>query len=180
VDVRVVAATHRDLRSLVSARQFRDDLFYRLSMVEIHLPSLNERKEDLPLLERYFLERFAAQYKKPIRGLARRAQALLAHYCWPGNVRELENALGHACMMVQGDLIDVSDLPERLRNFSREERPADNGLVSLEELERRHTMRVLESLRGNKTRAAEILGISRATLYRLIDATPSRDPQTVS
>jgi DNA-binding NtrC family response regulator len=180
VDVRVVAATHRDLRSLVSARQFRDDLFYRLSMVEIHLPSLNERKEDLPLLERYFLERFAAQYKKPIRGLARRAQALLAHYCWPGNVRELENALGHACMMVQGDLIDVSDLPERLRNFSREERPADNGLVSLEELERRHTMRVLESVRGNKTRAAEILGISRATLYRLIDATPSRDPQTVS
>jgi len=179
VDVRVVAATHRDLRALVSTRQFRDDLFYRLSMVEIHLPSLAERKEDLPLLERHFVERFAVQYRKPVRGLTRRAQALLARYSWPGNVRELENALGNACMMALGDLIDVADLPERIRKSSGDEPAADEVLLPLEELDRRHTLRVLDSVKGNKTRAAEILGISRATLYRLIEPAAAREPQEV-
>ena len=93
VDVRIVAATNRDLRAMVADKQFREDLYYRLSMVEIPLPPLADRKEDLPLLERYFVERFAAQYDKLIRGLTRRAQALLASYSWPGNVRELENVL---------------------------------------------------------------------------------------
>jgi len=93
VDMRIVAATNRDLRAMVADKQFREDLYYRLSMVEIPLPPLADRKEDLPLLERYFVERFAAQYDKLIRGLTRRAQALLARYSWPGNVRELENVL---------------------------------------------------------------------------------------
>src|SRR5207249_3639585 len=105
VDVRVMAATHRDLRSMVSAQRFREDLFYRLSMVSIKLPSLSQRKEDLPLLERYFLEKFAEQYSKPVRGLTRRAQAVLARHSWPGNVRELENVLGGACMMAEGESI---------------------------------------------------------------------------
>jgi transcriptional regulator with PAS, ATPase and Fis domain len=181
VDVRIVAATHRDLRAMVAGGRFRDDLYYRLSMVEIHLPSLAERKEDLPLLERLFLERFRTQYNKPIRGLTRRAEAQLARYNWPGNVRELENALGNACMMTQGYTIDVSDLPPRLQHPYDGLAEADSSdvLLSLEEMDRRHTLRVLDAVKGNKTRAAEILGISRATLYRLIETAAAREPQPV-
>ena len=181
VDVRVVAATNRDLRAMVAEGRFRDDLYYRLSMVEIHLPPLSERKEDLPLLERYFLERFAAQYQKPIRGLTRRAQALLARYGWPGNVREFENALGNASMMVEGNTVDVQDLPEYLRVTVAEGTGQDDRLLSLEELERRHARRVLEHVEGNKARTAEILGISRGTLYRLLSderRTDSAQPVT--
>jgi DNA-binding NtrC family response regulator len=173
VDVRVIAATHRDLRAMVAAREFRDDLYYRLSVVEIHLPSLADRKEDLPLLERFFLERFSRQYGKAIRGLTRRAQAQLARYHWPGNVRELENVLGNACMMVEGNMIDVRDLPPRVKESRGAEASVGEALLSLDEMERQHTLRVLETVKGNKSRAAEILGISRATLYRLIDSPAS-------
>lgn len=167
IDVRVIAATNRDLKALVAEKQFREDLYYRLSMVEIKLPRLADRKEDLPLLERHFLERFTAEYNKPIRGLTRRAQALLARYAWPGNARELENVIGNACMMVEGPLIDVNDLPKNLsQNYSST--GDDETFLPLEELERRHARRVLERVDGNKVRAAEILGISRATLYRLL------------
>jgi len=168
VDVRVIAATNRDLRALVAGKQFRDGLYYRLSMVELKLPRLVERKEDLPLLERHFVERFAAQYNKPLRGITRRAQALLARYPWPGNVRELENVLGNACMMAEGNTIDVGDLPEYLRSQALPGITEDKGLLPLDEVQRRHALRVLERVDGNKARAAEILGISRATLYRLL------------
>jgi len=174
VDVRVVAATNRDLRAMTAEGRFRDDLYYRLSMVEVHLPSLAERKEDLPLLERHFLTRFAAQYQKPIRGLTRRAQALLARYSWPGNVREFENALGNACMMVEGNTVDVRDLPEYLRVTTSEEADSEDRLLSLDQLERRHARQVLDHAEGNKVRAAEILGISRGTLYRLLAESGSR------
>src|ERR1022692_3795542 len=103
VDVRVIAATNHDLRALIADKRFREDLYYRLSMVEIQVPRLEERKEDLPLLERHFVARFAAQYKKDIRGLTHRAQVRLSLHGWPGNIRELENVLGHACMMAMGD-----------------------------------------------------------------------------
>src|SRR5258708_16555895 len=112
VDIRVIAATHRDLRSMVKDGRFREDLFYRLSMVHIKLPSLAQRKEDLPLFERHFIKRFAQQYRKAVSGITRRAQALLARYTWPGNVRELENVLGSACMMTERETINVADLPE--------------------------------------------------------------------
>ncbi|MCH7978465.1 MAG: sigma-54-dependent Fis family transcriptional regulator [Acidobacteria bacterium] len=167
-DVRVVASTNRDLRTMMATGQFREDLYYRLSMVEIHLPLLAERKEDVPLLQRYFVEHFAGQYKKPIRGITRRAQALLARYPWPGNVRELENVLGNACMMVEGKVIDISDLPEHMRYSLSELISAEEKWVSLEEFELRYALQVLEHTDGNKVRAAEVLGISRATLYRLI------------
>lgn len=176
VDVRIVAATNQDLRAMVTEKQFREDLYYRLSMVEISLPLLADRKEDLPLLERYFVERFAAQYGKPIRGLTRRAQVILARYSWPGNVRELENVLGNACMMLQGNMIDVYDLPEHLRNSPPKETApnATEPLLSLEELDRHHAVQVLARVEGNKVRAAEVLGISRATLYRLLGNGGSR------
>lgn len=168
VVVRVIAATNRDLRAMVRAGEFREDLYYRLAVVEIGLPALTNRREDLPLLERYFIEKFADEYKKPIAGLTRRAQGRIATYPWPGNIRELENVIGNACMLAEGKFIDIGDLPDRIRIQSSEQSPNDEALFSLEELQRRHVMRVLERVGGNKARAAEILGVGRATIYQLL------------
>jgi DNA-binding NtrC family response regulator len=153
---------------MVAEKQFREDLYYRIAPVEINLPDLVRRREDLPLIERHFLERFAAEYKKPIRGITRKAQILLARYAWPGNVRELENVLAHACMMAQGDAIDVQDLPESIR--SQRTFIGDDGseLCSLEELQRRHILRVLKVVENSRVQAADVLGISRTTLYRYL------------
>jgi DNA-binding NtrC family response regulator len=168
IDVRVIAATHRNLRTMVQEGRFREDLYYRLAVVEIGLPVLSDRREDLPLLERYFIEKFSAEYNKPISGLVRRAQTRLATYPWPGNVRELENVIGNACMMADGNLIDVRDLPERLRQPIAQDIAGNEAFLSLEEVQRRHVLRVLDSVGGNKARAAEILGIGRATIYQLL------------
>jgi DNA-binding NtrC family response regulator len=168
VDVRVIAATHRDLRQMVAEKQFREDLYYRLCVVEIKLPRLTERKEDLPLLQRYFLERFAREYNKPVADFTRRAQILMSRYPWTGNIRELENAIGHACMTAQGNRIDVRDLPERLQIQKFQQVPGDETMLPLDELARRHAWRVLQHVDGNKARAAEILQVSRSTLYRLL------------
>jgi DNA-binding NtrC family response regulator len=168
IDVRVIAATHRNLRTMVQEHQFREDLYYRLAVIEIALPLLSDRREDLPLLERYFIEKFSAEYNKPIAGLVRRAQTRLATYPWPGNVRELENVIGNACMMADGNLIDVNDLPERLRKPVSDDFAGHETLLPLEEVQRRHVLRVLEGVGGNKARAAEVLGIGRATIYQLL------------
>jgi len=168
LDLRVIAATNRDLRTMVREGEFREDLYYRLAVVEIGLPELTNRREDLPLLVRYFIEKFAAEYKKPIAGLTRRAQVRMATYPWPGNIRELENVIGNACMMADGMFIDISDLPERIRNRFSDQSPTDEVLFSLEEMQRRHVIRVLERVGGNKARAAEILGIGRATIYTIL------------
>jgi len=167
-DVRIIAATNRDLRKLANQGTFREDLYYRLSMIEIKLPSLAERCEDLPLLERYFLERFAREYAKPIERLTRRGEAVLARYSWPGNVRELENVLGHACMMTDSDVIDVADLPEHLHNPPPRSQPEPVEFVPMSVVERRHAAAVLAAMNGNKVQAARILGIHRATLARLL------------
>src|SRR5580765_6084057 len=111
VDVRVVAATNKDLRRAISDKQFREELYFRLAMVEIHTPPLAERMDDLPLLVRHFVKRFSQQYQKNVRGLTQRAQITLGRHSWPGNVRELENVIGHGCMMTITDMIDVTDLP---------------------------------------------------------------------
>ncbi len=169
VDVRIVAATNRDLPAMIREKQFREDLYYRLSVAEIRLPKLAERKEDLPLLERHFLRRFAAQYGKPAT-LTRRAQAALARHAWPGNVRELENVLSSAAMMAQGDSIDVRDLPERLRNTEPSLAPEPGDEVpTLAIVEQRYVRRVLDLMGGNKVKTATALGISRATLYRMLE-----------
>jgi transcriptional regulator with PAS, ATPase and Fis domain len=169
VDARVIAATNHDLKSLISQNRFREDLYYRLSMVEIRTPRLTERKEDLPLLEHFFIRKFAEQYQKSIQGLTQRAQILLARYSWPGNVRELENVLGSACMMVMGETIDVADLPENMRPQSMDAAAAaspgasaelDKDL-SLEEQERLLLISALERSGGNQSQAARLLRISR-------------------
>ena len=168
VDVRVVAATNRNLKNMVREGRFREDLYYRLAVVEITLPRLADRREDLPLLQRFFLEKFASEYHKNIAGISRRAQTRLATYPWPGNVRELENVIGNACMMADTSVIDIRDLPESLRAPLGEDAMADESLLPLEELQKRHILRVLSRVDGNKARAAEILGIGRATVYQLL------------
>ena len=174
VDVRVIAATHRDLKTMVRQGQFREDLYYRLAVVAVDLPPLANRREDLPLLERYFIEKFSAEYSKSISGLTRRAQTRLAGYPWPGNVRELENAIGNASMMVEGQLIDIGDLPEHLRAPLNEASGRSDDFLSLEEMQRRHVLKVLECVGGNKARAAEVLGIGRATIYELLSRIRAR------
>jgi DNA-binding NtrC family response regulator len=168
VDIRVVAATNRDLQSMIAEKQFREDLYFRLAMVEIKLPPLADRKEDLPLLCQHFLAHFAAEYHKPLRGLTRRAQALLSRHSWPGNIRELENVLGNACMMAEDDAIDVRDLPEAMRQEMPGKSPEEEAPLTLAEVEYRHACRVLEWMGGNKVQTARALGISRATLYSIL------------
>ena len=173
VDVHVIAATNHNLRAAVAEKRFREDLYYRLSMVEIHVPRLAERKEDLPLLERHFIARFAAQYKKDIRGLTHRVQTRFSLHDWPGNVRELENVVGHACMMAMGDTIDMQDLPAYLRSPAGEhestEIPAPSTEVgTLAAQERLLIIRALETAGGNQSQAARILRIGRDALrYKL-------------
>jgi DNA-binding NtrC family response regulator len=162
IDVRVIAAANRDLKAMVRDGQFREDLYYRLAVVEIGLPPLASRREDLPLLERYFVQKFSAEYRKPVSGLTRRAQSRLATYPWPGTLREL------ACMMTEGKFLDVNDLPERLRGEMNDQLTADETFLSLEEVQRRHVLRVLDLVGGNKLRAAAILGVGRATIYQLL------------
>jgi DNA-binding NtrC family response regulator len=167
VDARVIAATHRDLREAVAAKLFREDLFYRLSMVEIHLPSLEERKEDIPLLTAHFVEKFSRQYGKVIKGVTQRAQILLARHTWPGNIRELENVIGHACMMVMGDVIDVQDLPDYLRSPTRHQPgqvmiAEDSG--SFDDHEKHLIRDALARADGNQSKAARELRIGRDAL----------------
>jgi DNA-binding NtrC family response regulator len=169
VNVRVIAATHRDLHKMVAAGQFREDLFYRLAALEISVPALAQRREDLPLLQRHFLEKYAARYKKDITGITRRAQARLAGHSWPGNVRELENAISSACIMAVGPVIDIADLPEVLRAPVPIAEIDREGLVTLEVIQQRYLLKVLHSVRGNKAKAAEILGIGRNTLYQMLN-----------
>lgn len=166
IDVNVIAATNCNLRELAAKGKFREDLFYRLSMVEIDLPPLANRKEDLPLLQQYFLQQFSAKYGKAIKGISRRAQILLRRHSWPGNVRELENVIGNACMMAECEIVRDLDLPEALREDVA--RSDQGGFVTLEELQFRHVENVLKLVDGNKARAAEILGISRATIYSML------------
>jgi DNA-binding NtrC family response regulator len=176
VDVRVIAATNQDLRAAVAEKRFREDLFYRLSMVEIRTPRLADRKDDLPLLERHFVGKFSNTYRKPIRGLTHRAQILLAQHTWPGNVRELENVIGNAAMMVMGDTIDVPDLPEYLRepslaNWQAAVAPVSSPIAefgALDDHERHLVVRAMEAAGGNQSQAARLLRIGRDALrYKL-------------
>jgi DNA-binding NtrC family response regulator len=173
VSFRVIAVTHRDLQAMIRDGRFREDLYYRLSMIEIRIPPLAERREDVPLLARHFIDKFSKQFNKPVRGMTQRASIALSRYDWPGNVRELENAVGHACMMVLSDTIDVADLPDYLRgDTSRPQQPtmipsptelgpADSLLT---DSERRLISDALAKTSGNQSEAARLLRIGRDAL----------------
>jgi DNA-binding NtrC family response regulator len=164
VDVRIVAATNRDLKKAVQEGRFREDLFYRLNVIPIVLPPLRQRREDVPLLVDSFLERLSAEMKKPLEGVSTEAMnALLAHD-WPGNVRELRNVLERGAVVCAGTIIQLPDLGLPVRADGGA--PAKAGpLSSLEEVERRHVAAVLSHTGGNVSQSARILGIDRVTLY---------------
>src|SRR6185437_9146514 len=169
IDVRVIAATHRDLKTAIAEKHFREDLFYRLSMVEIRTPSLAERKEDIPLLTRFLIEKYSRQFHKDVRDLTQRAQIMLARHEWPGNVRELENVIGHGCMMALGETIDIQDLPEYLRFPSMAPGGAAAGAsiagdASFEDHEKRLIAEALAKAGGNQSQAARALRIGRDAL----------------
>ncbi|HEY4358338.1 MAG TPA: sigma-54 dependent transcriptional regulator [Acidobacteriaceae bacterium] len=165
VNVRVVAATHRDLRNAIAEGKFREDLFYRLSMVELDVPPLEQRTGDVALLARYFVGKFSEEYGKSFEGITPRALAVLESYHWPGNVRELEHAIGRACMLSDGPQLDVTDLPGQLLTAGRSRsEPRDSQALSLAEQERRAVADALAAAAGNQSEAARALGIGRDAL----------------
>ncbi len=168
VDVRIVAATNRNLEQLVAEKKFREDLFYRLNVVSVHLPALRERTEDIPLLADHFLRKYAAENEKPVSQISQEGLDLLARYRWPGNVRELENVIERAVTLSHHSVILPEDLPRRLRAQPLEAITSSlPSQISLSELEKRYIQKVLEETGGNKKKAADILGIDRRTLYRM-------------
>ena len=176
VDVRVVAATNKNLEAMVKEGKFRDDLFYRLDVVPIHLPPLRERREDIPLLTNVFFHEFAKQNQKKVAGLSADAQAALQRYDWPGNIRELRAAIEHAVTLCRGERISLRDLPERVqgkpdlisRATSGGAASSSGSDLNLENMEKAFIEQALRQTERNVTEAARLLGISRRTLHRKI------------
>jgi DNA-binding NtrC family response regulator len=172
VDVRVVAATNKNLETLVREGKFREDLFYRLDVVPIHLPPLRERREDIPLLAQAFLQEFARENQKKITGFSTDAQEAIRRYEWPGNVRELRAALEHAVALCRGERVGVRDLPARVSGQAKPASGSSAGTSShpadlnLEKMEQNFIREALRLTDGNVTEAARILGVSRRTLHR--------------
>lgn len=166
-DARIVAATNRNLEEEVANGSFREDLFYRLNVIEIYLPPLRERREDIPLLVKHFVTKYAREHNSPEKSLTKTAQNALVNYHWQGNVRELQNAIERA-FILSGDEIDLEDLPPKIQNTQQGFEPRDpEGLrPTLEEVERRYVMEIMNSTNQDKTLTAEILGIDLSTLYR--------------
>ncbi len=167
VDVRLVAATNRDLQDEVKKGTFREDLYYRLKVVEIHLPPLRERPEDIPLLARFFLDEIARENQRPTRDIAPEALDLLMAYNWPGNVRELRNTLEGIIVLSTRERIEVADLPEHLRQGASAQAVIRHGMT-MTEIEREAIRRALEQTAGRRTEAAKILDLSVRTLQRKI------------
>ncbi|MFV0348668.1 MAG: sigma-54-dependent transcriptional regulator [Halodesulfovibrio sp.] len=172
VDVRIIAATNRDLKLMVEEGSFRQDLYYRLNVITLRVPPLAERKEDVVLLASFFANRFASAFGKTITEIDDEALRILMQYPFPGNVRELENLMERAVVLCNGETISVAHLPHDMREEQHLMRPCEggifefDGIVSLDENERRYLVWVLEQTQGNKTRAAELLGLNRGSLWR--------------
>lgn len=169
VNVRIIAATNLNLSEEVKAKRFREDLYYRLNVIEIRLPPLRERREDIPLLVEAFLRKCAEASHKEVRGMTESALALLIDYPWPGNVRELENVIERAVILSRGERIVPEDLPPTITGTRGGKRVMDEAAertLPLEKVEREYILRILEKTGGNKYQAAQVLGIDRKTLYR--------------
>ena len=172
VDVRVVAATNRDLESDVAGGHFREDLFYRLNVMPLNVPPLRERQEDIPLLAQHFLEKFADKNRKSVKGFVPLAMDMLLNYDWPGNVRELENAMERAVILLSGEHITEKQLPLNitekypdLEASTTISEPMTDGTRSLEEIEKEAVLATLKASDGNKAEAARRLGVTRKTLH---------------
>jgi DNA-binding NtrC family response regulator len=169
VDVRIVAATHRDLGALVAEGRFREDLYYRMRVVALRVPPLRERREDIPILAEHFLRRFCALSGRVVGGFTKRAMEALQAYSWPGNVRELENVVDRAVALTPGGIVGVEDLSEEMRAVTAATpRTAAGESALLDEVVRTHVLRVLQAAGGNKAEAARRLGMPRRSLYRML------------
>lgn len=175
VDVRILAATNRDLEQEVASGKFREDLYYRLNVVTLRMPALRERLEDIPLLARYFLDRFAEKNRKQVKGFTPLAMDMLLKYEWPGNVRELENAVERAVILLPGDYVTEKELPVSItqsypdaEEINQAQRIPPTGR-SLEEIEKEAILTTLEEAGGNKSEAARRLGITRKTLHKKLE-----------
>jgi transcriptional regulator with PAS, ATPase and Fis domain len=168
VDVQLVASTNRDLEQAVREGKFREDLFYRLSVIPIQIPPLRERKEDIPLLVDHFIQRYNTQFRKIVQGVTPEGMKLLTNYSWPGNIRELKNAIERAMILVDRDTIDVDQLPIRISEpvgsgpNHRVKLPPEGA--GLDEVEKELIQQALQYANGNKTTASKLLKISRDTL----------------
>ncbi len=181
VDVRVIVATNRDLKEMVAAGKFREDLYYRLNVINLTLPSLRQRQSDVPALARHFLKRYAAENEKNVTAFSDEALAQIASYPWPGNVRELENVIERAVVLADGEVIEVRHLPPELAAASRRGGPPAIPGATLEELERFAILKTMESVGGSTSKAAEVLGISvRKIQYKLQEYSNAQKSQTPS
>ena len=168
IDVRLICATNADIRRMVEEERFRQDLLYRINTIELHIPPLRERGNDILLLADHFLQRYARKYQKEMRGLTREAKNKLLKYAWPGNVRELQHTMERAVILGDGSLL-------RPENFVFQTSPAqrprkeEKEVLNLEQLERQAVERAMRLSEGNMTKAAEYLGITRFALYRKIE-----------
>jgi len=172
-DVRLVATTNRDLESAVARGSFREDLYFRINVIQINMPPLRARGSDVLLLAQHFIERYAGRAGKRVVGFSPEAAERLLAHAWAGNVRELQNCMERAVAVARSELVALDDLPEKLRRQHRSrvriEVDDPSALVPLEEVERRHILRVMETVRGNKTVAAQVLGLDRKTLRHKLE-----------
>ncbi len=169
VDVRLVAATNRDLADLVKQKEFREDLYYRLKVIVLRLPPLRERREDIPLLVRYFIDQIADETKRPVRDISPTALNALREYDWPGNVRELRNTLEGIIVLSLKDQIELNDLPDHIcRSNSQSQRSAFEPGMTLQDMEREAIRRTLHATDGHRGETAKRLGVSVRTLQRKI------------
>jgi len=173
VDCRIIAATNRDLESEVEEQRFREDLYYRLNVVQIHIPPLRARGNDVLVLAQHFVRKFAERMGKGVTGISSEAAKKLLDYDWPGNVRQLENSMERAVTLTRFEQITVEDLPERISRYEGSRVTLGDidseHMLTLEELEKRYIERVLKAAQGNKTQAAKLLGVDRRTLYRKLE-----------
>jgi transcriptional regulator with PAS, ATPase and Fis domain len=170
VNLRIIAASNRDLQEEVRKGSFREDLYYRLNVVNIHLPPLRERKEDIPFLAHFFIDKFNQKYKMNVKGISQKAMNLLMGHEWSGNVRELENTIESILVINHPEVIDLPQLPKEMREGK--ERPGVIPIrigTPLEEVEREMLIQTLKATKGNKRRAAELLGINVRTIHRKME-----------
>ncbi|MFB3885682.1 MAG: sigma-54-dependent transcriptional regulator [Thermodesulfobacteriota bacterium] len=171
IDVRIISASNRDVRSMIREGRFREDLYYRLKVIDIELPPLRERREDIPLLVQHFIGKFNEEMKKSVSGVSEDALRLLVNYSWPGNVRELENVIQRAITLSRHETILPDDLPSSMLQEAREN-VLDKSLrerYTIDQLEKEYIRKILIEVGGNKSKAAEILGLDRKTLYRKLE-----------
>ncbi|MCF7824889.1 MAG: sigma-54 dependent transcriptional regulator [Candidatus Marinimicrobia bacterium] len=168
INVRIIAATNRDLAKEVEMGTFREDLYYRLNIIEIYLPALAERKDDIPLLVNHFINKYNGELKRRIMGVDNDAMKMLVNYTWKGEVRELENIVERAVLLSDGDTLSLADLPKRTKDPAISDYP-DNLKEASKSFEKSHILNILERFEGDKAKSAEILGIGLSSLYRKID-----------